>query len=114
VLRYLHGTIAYGLRYTSSSGVMLHGFADSDWVGSALDKKSTSKHCFSMGSTMISWSNRKQGPIAQSTTKAEYIAASDANREAMWLRKLLAGLFGEILEPSYLLFLSSKEQVIDV
>ena len=32
VLRYLRGTIAYGLRYTSSGGVMLHGFTDSDWA----------------------------------------------------------------------------------
>ena len=37
VLRYVRGTITYGLRYTSSSGVLLAGYADSDWVGSAID-----------------------------------------------------------------------------
>jgi hypothetical protein len=41
ILRYVRGTIAYGLRYTSSGGVMLHGFTDSDWMGSAVDRKST-------------------------------------------------------------------------
>ena len=61
VLRYLRGTIAYGLRYTSNNGVMLLGYADNDWVGSILDQISTAGYCFSMGlgSAMISWSNKK-------------------------------------------------------
>ena len=98
VLRYVRGTITYGIRYTSSSGVLLAGYADSDWVGSAVDRKSTFGYCFCMGSAMISWSNKKQGSIAQSTTKAEYIAASDACKEAVWLRKLLSDLFGGKLD----------------
>ena len=54
VLRYVRGTITYGLRYTSSNGVLLSEYSDSDWAGSAVDRKSTSGYCFSMGSTMIS------------------------------------------------------------
>jgi hypothetical protein len=42
VLRYLRGSIAFGLKYSSSGGVLLHGYADSDWVGSSVDRKSTS------------------------------------------------------------------------
>jgi hypothetical protein len=83
ILRYVRRTIAYGLRYTSSGGVMLHGFTDSDWMGSTMDQKSTSRYFFSLGSTMISWSSRKHGSVAQSTAEAEYIAASAAGREAM-------------------------------
>jgi hypothetical protein len=89
ILTYVRGTVAYGLRYTSSGGVMLHVFTDSDWMGSAVDRKSTSGYCFSLGSAMISWSSRKQSSVAQSTTEAENIAASTASREAVWLRKLL-------------------------
>ena len=59
VLRYLRGTVGYGLKYTSVGGVRLFGYTDSNWAGSAVDRKSTSGYCFSMGSTMISWSNRK-------------------------------------------------------
>jgi hypothetical protein len=64
ILRYVRGTIAYELRYTSSGGVILHGYTDSDWMGSTVDRKSTSRYCFSLGSTMISWSSRKQGSRA--------------------------------------------------
>jgi hypothetical protein len=49
---------------------------------------------------MISWSSRKQGSIAQSTTEAEYIDANFASREAVWLRKLLLDLFSAELEPT--------------
>jgi hypothetical protein len=54
ILRYLRGTITYGLKYTSSGGLFLHGYADVDWAGSPVDQKSTSRYCFSLGSTMIS------------------------------------------------------------
>ena len=98
VLRYLRGMIGYGLRYTSVGGVRLSGYTDSDWVGSAVDWKSTSRYCFSMGSMMISWSSKKQSFVALSTVEAEYIFASDAGKESIWLRKLLGGLFDGVLE----------------
>jgi hypothetical protein len=47
---------------------------------------------------MISWSSRKQGSIAQSTSEAEYITTSDAIKEAVWLIKFVSGLFGDKLE----------------
>jgi hypothetical protein len=92
--------LRYGLRYTSSRGIWLHGFTSLDWMGSVVDRKSTSGYCFSLGSAMISWSSRKQGSVAQSTAEAEYIAASAAGREAVWLRKLLSDLFRTELEPT--------------
>jgi hypothetical protein len=98
ILRYLRGTIAYGLRYTSNGGLFLHGYADADWVGSLVDQKSTSGYCFCLGFVMISWSSRKQGSIARSTTEADYIAASEASKEEVWLNKFVSGLFGDKLE----------------
>ena len=47
---------------------------------------------------MISWSRGKQGSIAQSTVEAEYIAASDFCKEAIWLKKLVSDLFGGKLD----------------
>ena len=68
--RYLNGTLDYGLIYTSDSELRLHGFTDSDWAGSAKDKKSTLGCCFILGSGMISWFSRKQTSIALSTAEA--------------------------------------------
>jgi hypothetical protein len=98
ILRYLIGTITYGMRYTSTSGLFLHGYADDDWAESPVDRKSTSRYCFSLGSAMISWSSRNKGSIRQSTIEDKYIAASDASKEAIWLRKLVSRLFGNKLE----------------
>ena len=98
ILRYLRGTITYGLRYTSSGGLFLHGYADVDWARSLVDRKSTCRYCFNLGYTMISWSSWKQGSIAQSTIEDEYITASDDSKEAVWHRKLVSELFGDKLE----------------
>ena len=93
MIRYLKGNLDYGLIYASNGEIRLQRFIDSDWEGSAGDRNITSRCCFSLGSGMISWFSRKQTSIALSTTKAEYIAACSACSEAVWLHKMLAGLF---------------------
>ena len=60
VLRYLQGTLDYGLDYRQGDGVRLAGYTDSDWVGCASDRKSTFGCCFDLGSTVVSWFNQKQ------------------------------------------------------
>ena len=59
VVRYLKGTIEYGLKYDANQKINLHGYVDSDWEGSATNRKSTSGCYFSLGSYMISWFRRK-------------------------------------------------------
>ena len=66
ILRYLVGTIDYGLDYMRSGGVDLVGFTDSDWAGSASDQKSTSGCRFRLVSTVVSWFSRKQNSFALS------------------------------------------------
>ncbi|KAH9753250.1 Integrase catalytic domain-containing protein [Citrus sinensis] len=55
-------------------------------------RKSTSGYVFTLGSGAISWRSVKQSCIADSTTEAEYVAASEAAKEAVWLRKFLQDL----------------------
>jgi hypothetical protein len=88
VLRYLRGTIVYGLRYVSSEDVKLQGYSNFEWAGSGVDWKSTSGCFFSLGSGMISWLSRKKTLVALNIAEAEYIVASVASHEAVWLRKL--------------------------
>lgn len=75
VMRYLHGTITLGLRYTARD-VRLHGYTYADWARIFVDKKSTSGYCFSLGSAMISLMSRNRKSIALRIAKAGYITAS--------------------------------------
>ena len=59
VLRYLKGTVDYGLKYDVNQKINLQSYVDSDWASSATDRKNTSGSCFSLGSDMISWLSRK-------------------------------------------------------
>ena len=61
------------------------GYIDADWVGSTTDKKSTSGCCFSLGSGVVSWFSRKQKFVALSLAEVEYIEASMATCEAIWI-----------------------------
>jgi hypothetical protein len=54
VMRYLKGTLDYGLSYDRDHNFTLSGYTNSDWAGSVSDRKSTSGCCFSLGSAMIS------------------------------------------------------------
>ena len=100
VLRYLRGTSEYGLWYRQSDELKLHGFTNADWVGSPTDRKSTSGGIFSIGSTTVSWYNRKQRSITLSSAEAEYMATSLVACEAIWMRKILVGLFSSHLDPT--------------
>jgi hypothetical protein len=98
VMRYLKGTIDYGLRYVLDREISLEGYTDSDWDGSVVDRKSTSGCCFSLGSTMISWFSRKKTSVALGIAEAEYIATCLASNKAVWIWKLLARFFDLKLE----------------
>ena len=55
-------------------------------------KKSTSGHLFTLGGGAVSWRTIKQKCIADSTTEAEYVAAYEATKEAIWLKKFFIEL----------------------
>eukprot|EP00253_Pinus_taeda_P013586 PITA_13586 len=96
----LEGTVDYGLDYKQGDGVRLVGYTDSDWASCAFDRKSTSGCCFGLGSAVVSWVSLKQQSIALSSAEVEYMAASLASCEAIWLCKMLFDLFGPLLGPS--------------
>lgn len=57
--------------------------------------KSTSGYCFSLGFGIFSWCSKKQDIVAQSIAEAEFIAASSAVNQAIWLKKILHDLYLE-------------------
>ena len=73
-MRYLKGTVEYGLKYEENQKINLEGYVDSNWAGSAIDRKSTLGCSFSMRLGVISWFSRKESCMALSTLKAKYVA----------------------------------------
>ncbi|KAD1131216.1 hypothetical protein E3N88_43244 [Mikania micrantha] len=71
-------TISYGLWYGRTKEIRLKGYTDSDWAGSLEDRKSISANVFSLGTSAVSWSSKKQQVVALSSTEAEYIALNAA------------------------------------
>ena len=74
ILRYLKGTLDYGLKYNTDQRINMEGYVDLDWAGNSIDRKSTSRCCFSMGSGVISWFSTKKSCVALSTAEVEYVA----------------------------------------
>jgi hypothetical protein len=92
-LRYLRNTSSYGIQFDGhEANSEPIGFTDSDFAGDIDDRKSTSGYVYLLGGGAISWRSRKQPLVAFSTVEAEYIGASDAAKEAIWIRNLFAAL----------------------
>nr|GEU52247.1 hypothetical protein [Tanacetum cinerariifolium] len=64
-----------GLWYPKGSPFNLVAYADSDYAGASLDRKSTTGECQFLGYRLISWQCKKQTVVATSSTKAECVAA---------------------------------------
>jgi len=98
VLQYLKATADFQLHFNGNDndnyGVV--GFTDSDLASNSTDRKSQGGHVFLTchDGGAISWQSRKQDLIAQSTLEAEYIACSEASREARWLLQLQTDIRG--------------------
>eukprot|EP00253_Pinus_taeda_P006665 PITA_06665 len=92
VLKYLKGTQDFGIKYTQVGDFSLNGYFDSDFDGDKETGVSTLGYAMSLGSGHVSWRSRKQSVPADSTTKAEYVAAVEATKEIVWLRKILEDL----------------------
>ncbi|XP_070029948.1 uncharacterized mitochondrial protein AtMg00810-like [Nicotiana sylvestris] len=74
ILRYIKGTLDYGLRFVQQSSPKLYDCSDADWVGCSLTMRSTTSYTIYLGANCISWFSRKQHTIARSTAEAEYRA----------------------------------------
>jgi hypothetical protein len=94
IFRYLRHTPDFSLWYSASSSLALHGFSDADFAGCRLDRKSTSMTFQFLGSSLVSWSSRKQSSVSQSTTEVEYVAAASCCSQLLWITYTMSD-FGE-------------------
>ncbi|THG94569.1 hypothetical protein EW026_g6932 [Hermanssonia centrifuga] len=91
VFAYLRGTQHYTLALGGNSSPILTGYCDSDGM-SHPDRHPIAAYIFTIGGA-ISWSSKCQDIVCLSTTEAEYIAPTHAEKEAIWLHHLLDEVF---------------------
>jgi hypothetical protein len=127
ILRYLSGTVDYGIRYNKQSALDtvqkdllptgyfrgthlatdvrygLDGYVDADFANDMDSRRSITGYIFLFAGAPISWQSRAQVSTALSTMEAEYMAASAAAQEALWLRMILEELGVSLDKPLVLL-----------
>lgn len=92
VLRYLQGTIQFGLYYTPADQVDVTAFSDSDWGSSLEDRRSTSGFCIYIGGNLVGWSSKKQHVVARSTSEAGFRSVANTAADITWFIHLLIDL----------------------
>lgn len=92
ILRYLKGTLSYGMVLRRSVLLSLVGFSDADWGSDSDDCRSITGYCIFLGANAIAWSSKKQQTVSRSSTEAEYRSLASATTEVIWIQSLLKEL----------------------
>ena len=101
VYRYLAGTKTHALTYGNERHDLI-GFTDADGA-SQEHRHAISGFAFLIDGAAVSWASRKQELVTLSTAEAEYVAATHAAKESIWLRRLTESLYGPLPSPTPLL-----------
>jgi len=88
ILKYLRRTKDQFLIYGDSE-LKLKGYTNASFASDKDDSKSISGYVFTLNGSAVSWKSSKQATVAYSTTEAKYIAASEAAKEAIWMKKFI-------------------------
>lgn len=101
ILKYLKRTKDSFLVYGCEDELAVKGYTDASFQTDNDDYKSQSGFVFCLNGGAVSWKSSKQETVADSTTEAEYIAASSAAKEAVWIKKFITelGVVPTIVDP---------------
>lgn len=92
ILRYIRGTLDFGIHIQKASCNDLVVYSDADWAGCPDTRKSTSGYAVFLDDDLVSWSSKRQNRVSCSSAEAEYRAVANAVAEASWIRQLLLEL----------------------
>ena len=92
-----------------ASNPILKGYTDSDMAGDLDNRKSSTGYLFTFSGGAISWQSKLQKCVALSTTEAEYIAATEAGKEMIWLKRFLQELGLNQME--YIVYCDSQSAI---
>lgn len=92
IFRYLRDTSDIGLIYGSDTQCLVTSFSDSDYAGDVDSRRSMTGYVFTLDGSVVSWKAILQSTVTLSTTEAEYMALTEANKERIWLKGLIGDL----------------------
>ncbi|KAK8973763.1 hypothetical protein V6N11_061854 [Hibiscus sabdariffa] len=92
ILKYLRRTKDVFLVYGGEEELCIKGYTDANFQTDKDDSRSQSGFVFCLNGGAVSWKSSKQDTIADSTIEAKYIAASEAAKEVVWIKKFITGL----------------------
>jgi len=79
---------------------VLTGWVDSDFAADSDTRRSVIRYVMALNDSPISWRSYLQGGVTLSSSEAEYVAASAAAQENVYLRALLSGFDRSTLGPT--------------
>ncbi|WMV41466.1 hypothetical protein MTR67_034851 [Solanum verrucosum] len=90
ILCYLKGAPRLGIVYRNNGHTRIECFANADWAGSKIDRRSTTGYCVFVGGNLVSWRSKKQNVVSRSSAESEYRAMARSTCEIMWIHHLLS------------------------
>ncbi|KAK1650761.1 hypothetical protein QYE76_068566 [Lolium multiflorum] len=101
ILKYLKRTKDMFLCYGGDQELVVTSYTDASWNTDPDDSKSQSGYVFILNGAAVSWASSKQCTVAKSSTESEYIAASEASSEAVWMKRFIVelGVVPSALDP---------------
>ncbi|KAH9666463.1 hypothetical protein KPL70_020649 [Citrus sinensis] len=103
ILRYLKGSLDYGIRFLQQSSLNITAFCDADWGGCPDTRRSTTGYCVYMGANCISWSSKRQPTVSRSSVEVEYRALASRAAELTWITYLYREIGIPLAQPPQLL-----------
>ncbi|KAK9067609.1 hypothetical protein SSX86_011720 [Deinandra increscens subsp. villosa] len=92
ILRYVKGTIPFGLTFTCPRHNSILGYSDADWARCIETRRSTYGYSIFLGGNLVSWSAKKQPTVSRSSCESEYRAMANTAAEIIWITHLLQEL----------------------
>ncbi|KAM0027867.1 putative RNA-directed DNA polymerase [Helianthus debilis subsp. tardiflorus] len=92
ILRYVKGTLSFGLTYSRPHTSSILGYSDADWARCLETRRSTYGYSIFLGGNLVSWSAKKQPTVSRSSCESEYRAMANTAAEIVWITHLLQEL----------------------
>ncbi|GJZ84773.1 ribonuclease H-like domain-containing protein [Tanacetum coccineum] len=97
ILRYVRGTLDFGLHLYASATTSLVGYTNVDWAGFPSTRMSTSGYYVFLGDNLLSWLSKWQHTISRSSSEAKYMGVANVVAETAWIRNLLRELHSPLV-----------------